>query len=358
MTKVTSKSEKIYIGMDVSQKKIEICLLTAYSDEERFVEIPNSRESLTAFFGAIPEPSCCIAIMETGTHSHWQSRLIESFGIEVIVAHARELRFIWGSDNKTDRRDAEMLARIARSDRKLLHATQPLSREEQEALLVIKARASLVKKRTAMLNELRGWLRSIGEECDELSVDTAHKELYGKLPRSLKPIFREYLKVLTSLAASIKEYDKIVERKCKEYPQTQILRQIGGVGPIIALTFCLLIRDPYRFKNGRQVAAYFGLVPKRDQSGECDKQLGITKAGSSLMRWSLVQGANYIMGQGKECDLRRFGERIGSRGGKIAKRKAKVAVARKLCMVMLALWRDSEVPYDPDYKLNRKKKIA
>jgi transposase len=149
-----------------------------------------------------------------------------------------------------------------------------------------------------------------------------------------------------------------LEKKCQEYPATQTLRQIGGVGPVIALTFCLLVHDPNRFRNGRQVAAYFGLVPRRDQSGEVDKQLSITKAGSSLMRWALIQGANYIMGQGKACDLRRFGERIGMRGGSIAKRKAKVAVARKLCVVMLTLWRNSEVPYDPEYRSNRKKKTA
>lgn len=358
MNKITSESGKIYIGMDVSQKKIEIFLLNADSAEGHFLEIPNSRDSLLAFFQAIPEPSRCIAVLETGTHSHWQSRLLEGLGVDVIVAHARDLHLIWKSDRKTDRRDAEMLARLARSDRKLLHPTRPLTRKQQEDILLIKVRSSLVQKRTAMLNELRGWLRSIGEECNGLSTEMMQKEFYGQLPDALKRVFREYLKVLAVLTRSIKEYDKALEKKCKEYPETESLRQVGGVGPVIALTFCLLIHDPYRFKNGRQVAAYFGLVPKRDQSGECDKQLGITKSGSSMMRWVLIQGANYIMGQGKACDLRRMGERISARGGNIAKRKAKVAVARKLCMVLLALWRNDAVPYDPDYKLNRKKRIA
>ena len=107
MNKITSESGKIYIGMDVSQKKIEIFLLNADSAEGHFLEIPNSRDSLLAFFQAIPEPSRCVAVLETGTHSHWQSRLLEGLGVDVIVAHARDLHLIWKSDRKTDRRDAE-----------------------------------------------------------------------------------------------------------------------------------------------------------------------------------------------------------------------------------------------------------
>ena len=141
----------------------------------------------------------------------------------------------------------------------------------------------------------------------------------------------------------------------QEYPETRILQQIKGVGPLIALTFALVIGDPKRF-NSRECSSYTGLVPKRDQSGEMDKQLGITKCGNNLLRRLLVQGAQYIMGPfGEDCHLRDFGNRIAQRGGSIARKKAKVAVARKLAITMLALWRNPEVAYDPHFKTNRKK---
>ena len=141
----------------------------------------------------------------------------------------------------------------------------------------------------------------------------------------------------------------------QEYPETQTLQQIKGVGPLIALTFALVIGDPKRF-NSRECSSYTGLAPRRDQSGEVDKQLGITKCGNKLLRRLLVQGAQYIMGSfGEDCNLRDFGNRIAQRGGSIARKKAKVAVARKLAITMLALWRNPEVAYDPHFKASRKR---
>lgn len=357
MSNPNTENEKIYVGMDVSQKTFEVFVIQGEKCSQKTLKIANSKESISKFFSKLPVHDC-VVILETGTHSHWMSELISSLGAEVIVADARKLRFIWGSENKSDARDAEMLARIGKFDRKLLYQTRPLTREEQEDLLLVKIRGALIKKRTAMVNEIRGWLRSIGEDDCGLTPENMSKEFYQRLSPKLKKMFAPYIKVLAQLHAQIRQYDKLLEKECAKHPETKIMRQVNGVGPITALTFFLLVRDPKRFKDGRQLSAYFGLVPRRDQSGEIDKQLGITKAGNHLMRTTLVQAANYILGHfGEDCDLREFGLRICARGGTIARRKAKVAIARKLCSVLLTLWKNSDISYDPHF-IHQKKKQA
>ena len=122
------------------------------------------------------------------------------------------------------------------------------------------------------------------------------------------------------------------------------------MGPITALCFVLVIEDPARFARAREVGAYLGLVPKRDQSGAVDKRLGISKAGNAYLRRLLVSAAQYILGPfGPECDLKRRGMELAERGGRGAKQKAVVATARKLAVVMLALWQNQE-----DYQTTRR----
>ena len=136
----------------------------------------------------------------------------------------------------------------------------------------------------------------------------------------------------------------------KAYPETLTLREITGVGPVTALAYVLTLEDPTRFNKSRDVGPYLGLTPKRDQSGKTDKALSISKAGNTYLRRLLVGSAHYILGPfGPDCDLRRYGTRIASRGGKAAKRKAVVAVARKLAVLMHQLWKN-KATYDPFYK--------
>ena len=148
----------------------------------------------------------------------------------------------------------------------------------------------------------------------------------------------------------IKKFDKQIEHICTEqYPETELLRGIKGVGPLTALAFILTLEDPTRFDKSRQVGCFLGLTPRRDQSGETDKQLRITKAGNPYLRRLLVGSAQYILGPfGEDCNLRKFGLRLASRGGKNAKRRAVVAVARKLAVLMHRLWQHGLI-YDPFY---------
>ena len=354
MNNLSRGSKKIYFGLDISQKTIEIF---AVMGEEGYSmgKISNDRKCLEEFFDRLPAPANAVTVvLETGTHSAWISRCLEGRGIEVIVAHARDLAFIYQGTKKSDRIDAEKLARVARADKKLLHPVKLMDRKRQEALLAIKARDLLVKNRTCIISAIRGFLRSFGIDDHEYSHEVIN-QIYPVLPKEIRLNLRGLFTALTAINNCIKDYDRRIAKITQGYPETRTLQQIKGVGPLIALTFALVIGDPKRFTS-RECSSYTGLVPKRDQSGEVDKQLGITKCGNKLLRRLLIQGAQYIMGPfGEDCDLRDFGNRIARRGGSISRKKASVAVARKLAITMLALWRNPNVTYDPHFKTNRKK---
>ena len=153
----------------------------------------------------------------------------------------------------------------------------------------------------------------------------------------------------------IKELEKEIEQlSIKKYPETKYLRQVPGVGPITALSYVLYIEDPARFNKSRQIGPFLGLTPRRDQSGDVDKQLSITKAGNKYLRHLLVGCAQYIMGPfGPESNLRLHGLAIAARGGKNAKKRATVAIARKLAVLLHRLW-ITEKEYQPFYNIHNK----
>jgi transposase len=170
------------------------------------------------------------------------------------------------------------------------------------------------------------------------------------------PALGPILEQIGSLTQRIRDYERQLEAISKEhYPQeTDLLRQVEGIGPLTALTFVLTLEDPYRFEKSRSVGAYLGLVPATDQSGDRDPQRRISKEGDEMLRKLLVGSAHYILGPfGKDSDLRRHGEKIASRGGKNAKKRAVVAVARKLSVLLHRLWVTAEV-YDPLYNTHRR----
>lgn len=348
-------STEFFIGMDVSEEKIAIYVLPSGSDDGKECVIVNEQSKINEFFDGAGDMRKLTVAMETGTHSPWISELLEARGCRVLVGHARSLRMIWGSDHKCDGRDAEMLARIAKADTKLLNPVKHCSRENRTELAVIKARDVLVKASTLMTNHVRGALKPFGIKSGEIKTDDFPDGILKLVPRELAGALTGMLQQLKLLRKEIKRYDRLIEKMCKKHPETEKLRQVSGVGPLTALTFSLVISNPERFPNGRRLSSYIGLVPERKQSGETDKQLGITKSGNGLLRRYLIQASNYIMGPFcKDCDLRRFGLRIAGRGGKIARRKAKVAVARKLAVLLRKLWLSGE-RYEPDHKMTRKK---
>jgi transposase len=186
---------------------------------------------------------------------------------------------------------------------------------------------------------------------------TFHKRAAEHIPEALLPALEPILETIGSFTQRIREYDRRLEAIAKEhYPETELLRQVEGVGPLTALTFVLTVEDPHRFEKSRSVGAYLGLVPATDRSGESDPQKRISKEGDEMLRKLLVGSAHYILGPfGSDSDLRGHGEKIASRGGKNAKKRAAVAVARKLSVLLHRLWVTGEA-YDPLHDAHRRQK--
>jgi transposase len=287
-------------------------------------------------------------VFETGSHALWIRREVEAADCRALEANPRQVRLIYGGHTKNDRLDAENLARLGRVDPQLLKPVRARREREQRDLAGIKARDQLVQARTALVNFMRGVVKPFGVRLPKCGVESLPKRALEQLPLELTGTLRPVLETIADLCRRIRMYDRAIERVSAErYPVTEHLRQVRGVGPLTAMAFVLVIGDPDRFAKSRTVGSYLGLRPKQDQSGDRDMPLRITKAGSPLLRRLLLQCAHYILGpHGEDCDLRRYGERIAARGGKLARRKAVVAVARKLAVLLHRIWVTGEI-YDP-----------
>jgi transposase len=335
------------VGLDLGDRSSQICRLdrrTGAILEER--RLSTTTASVQRYFSALAPQ---LIALESGTHSLWMTRLLKSLGHEVIVANPSQVRAISSSLKKTDERDARFLAQLVRVDPQLLSPVQPRSEESQQAIAVVRAREGLVKARTMLINQVRGVVKSFGFRLPAgSSAAFAHKAQQDQtLPSSLKATLEPLLRVITEVSQEIARFDKEVEALARRWPVTLRLRQIKGVGVLTALVFVLTLGDPLRFAHSRAVGAYLGLVPGSRSSGQSTPQMPISKQGDRLLRRLLVQASHYVLGPfGQDSDLRRFGLRLAERGGKSGKKRAVVAVARKLAVVLHRLW-VSETDYQP-----------
>ena len=337
-------------GIDLGDRHSHLCLLGTESGE--VIEQSRISTNPKAFEKRFRGCQQMRVAIEAGTHSPWVSRLLEECGHDVLVANARKLRLIYAEGRKTDKLDAEKLARLARIDPKLLAPLKHRGEASQAHLALIHSRESLVGTRTKLVNHVRAMVKSLGYRLPACSTRTFHRRVAKHLPEPLRPALGPVLEIIASLSAQIREYDAKLEAVAKElYPETRLLRQVKGVGLLTALAFILTIEDPSRFEVSRTVGAYLGLVPSKDQSGGCNPQQHISKRGDELLRKLLVSCAHYVLGPfGQDSDLRRHGLKIAGRGGKNAKKRAVVAVARKLSMLH-RLWVTGEA-YEPLYNAN------
>ena len=342
MAKASVSTEISAIGVDLGDRRCQVCVLDGEGGVVEEASIPTTHSAFERKFRSIPRTR---VVIETGTHANWIHDLLLEIGHEVLVANARKVRAISANERKCDALDARMLAKLGRVDATLL---QPVAVRPEQARLdlgLIRARAALVETRTSLVNSVRGLAKTAGHRLASSSTESIHKLPFdASLESSLLPL----MATLEQISKTITEYDKKIEALCRErYPQTELLRQVPGVGPISSLYFVLAVGDPNRFEDARDVAAYFGLVPRRDQSGERDPQMRISKTGDRMARTLLVQCAHYILGRfGPDSDLRRFGLRLAERGEKSGKKRAVVATARKLAVVLFALLR-SGMAYEP-----------
>ena len=342
MSNLTSTS--LTVGCDLSDKFSVLCLLHADDRVERH-RLRTSKPALEKYFGALGQPAH--VVIEVGPHSRWVEQLLSQLGHRVTVANPRRLKVISTSDSKDDWRDAELLARLGRADLSLLAPVKHRSEEAHADLVVLRSRDALVKARTRLVNFVRSVVKTSGDRLPKCSAEAFHRRTRLLIPAALKPALDPMYVALEALASQIRELDRTVERIGANDPDVAVVAQIDGVGTLTALALMRTVGDKHRFRRSRTVAAFLGLRPRRSQSGDDDPQLRITKAGDGFVRCLLVSAANYILGPfGKDTDLRRWGLRLAERGGKNARKRAKVAVARKLSVLMHRLWVTGE-QYEP-----------
>jgi transposase len=339
------KPAPITIGMDLGDKTSRYCVLGANGERLSEGSVATTRKAMAQKFAGMVR---CRVAMEVGTHSPWLSRWLTSLGFEVIVANARQVQLISANSRKNDRMDAHLLARLARVDPQLLRPIRHRSEQAQADLMTIRIRAALVEARTSLVNAARGFAKAQGDRLPSCDADAMGVEKMEALPAGMRERLRPLLEQVESLTEKIQASEAKIEQIARtEYPETELLRQVSGVGPLIALTFVLTVEDRDRFRKSRDVGCYVGLRPKQSESGQNQPQLRITKEGDRYLRQLLVQGAHLILNRrGPDTDLKRWGLKLASRGGKNAKKRAIVAVARKLAVLLHRLWVTGEV-YEP-----------
>jgi len=333
---------QLTMGLDLGDRSSSYCVLDENGEIILEQKLSTTPEAMKQIFGRMPRSRIA---METGTHSPWVSRLLTALGHEVIVAHAQRVRLIVKSRRKDDRLDARTLARI---DPELLSPVQHRSAQAQLHLTEIRARAGRVSARTALVNAARGLVKSYGERLRPCGTQQFRRETTNGLSTGLREAWEPLLREVESLSERIQEYDRRIARMAQErYPETALLKQVKGVGDLIATAYVLTIEDPQRFRKSRDAGCFAGLQPGRRNSGESEPQMHISKEGDEYLRTLLVQGAHYIWGPfGEDSNLRRWGQKLSARGGKNAKKRAVVAVARKLAVLLHRLWVSGEV-YEP-----------
>ncbi len=327
---------EVIIGLDISDRFTHGCTLDARGVRVEEFRVRTTEKALTEKLQGVPRAR---VIFEAGTHSPWMSRVLTALGHEVVVAHASRVALIGKGDRKSDRNDAEQLARLGRIDPGLLCPIEHRSEAAQRDLMLLRVRDGFVRARTQLISQARGLTKVLGARLPRCSARGFARRM-RETPADLFPGYTELVSVIEILSDRIREIDRqIATLGTTSYPVARALQEVPGVGPITALGFVLTIDNPRRFPHSRAVGAYLGLRPRQRDSGDRHPTLGITKAGSPFLRKTLVQASQHILGPfGPDTDLRRYGLRIVAQGGRAAKKRAVIAVARKLSVLLHRLW--------------------
>lgn len=345
MTQPLSSTSLLTIGLDVGDRITHYCVL----DSRREVVTrgrcatrrPDLAEALDAFGGAR-------VILEAGSQSPWMSAALRELGFDVLVADPRRVALISKDPRKTDRRDAEVLARLRAGMPELLGEVHHRDAQAQADIAVLRARDQVVRTRSRVVVHLKSLFKTFGLRIPPSTSSTFRRKVDGLIPPALRPACEPLLELLASLETTIRTYDRRIEElAATRYPVTTLLRQPDGVGPVTSLAFVLTLADPSRFRKSRRVGSYVGLCPRSRASGDSDPKLPISKTGNTYLRYLLVQCAHHILGpHGKDSDLRRFGMQLMNRGGRGARQRAATAVARKVAVLLHRLWVTGEC-YEP-----------
>jgi transposase len=334
-------------GIDLGSRHSEICVLDA---EGAVIERGRAATTPAALERAFGQREPLPIAIETGGQSNWVRRLLSDLGHEVIVADAKRVKLITDTHSKDDRRDARWLAQILLRWPELLKPVAPRSLESEQHRALLKARESLVEARVKLILCARGILAGFGRRLPAATSEAFARKTALLVPEPLREALQPALDAVAALGLQIRLYGRRVEQLCRTRyrPATKRMRSIQGVGPQTALAFTLeLDDDAARLRSSRAAGALAGLRPKRRESGQQQPELSITKTGNRMLRKLLVQCAHYILSRGPDSCLKRWGLGLAARSGtKRGKRRAVIAVARKLAVLLHALWRRDE-DFDP-----------
>ena len=329
--------EMLVVGIDLGDKVSHFAVLGKGKEFLEEGKIATTEDGFRRQFGHWKPARIAL---EAGTHSRWVAPLLSGMGHEVIVANPRQLKALTQSTRKNDAEDARKLALYARADVGILQPVQQRSQEAQRELLKLQTREAVVRVRAHLTSTVRGLVKGFGNRVRPCSTQGFVEVARESLPESLRTILQPVLDVIELATELIRQADQQVAQMVKEHPVAWRLDQVPGVGPVTAMAYVLTLEDPGRFRQSRKVGSYFGLTPWSHQSGESDPQRGITKAGNELVRRLLVQCAHRLLGpKGVDCAIRRWGLHLAGDGkNKKLKKRAVVAVARKLAVLLHVLW--------------------
>jgi transposase len=337
--------DRLTVGVDLGDKWSSYCILGMEGETLAEGQLRTRQQDIAEFFQALIASR---VVMEVGTHSAWIREIVAGCGHEVLVANPRQMEGPKRRKRKNDRIDAQKLARLGRVDPQSLFPIEHRSTEVRQDLVVLRARDALVAVRTQVINTTRGLVKSMGARLPKCSSASFPHKVEEALPVEVREVLLPLVRLVETVSGYIEDYDERIEQLASEkYEHTKLLRQVKGVGPLTSLAYVLTLENPERFAKSRDVGPYLGLVPKQEDSGDSQPQLRISKAGDEMLRRLLVGSAHYILGPfGPDTDLRRYGLRLCERGGKNTKKRAAVAVARKLAVLLHRLWVSGEV-YEP-----------
>ena len=353
---VESKHEAVMsVGIDLGDRSSEYVVFGSSGAPIERGKVATKSADLQSLLSRFP---ATVVAIEVGTHSPWVSRLIEAGGHRAIVGNGRKVALISGNKRKNNRIDAEMLGRLARVDEELLFPIRHRSEAAQRDLATLRAREAAVRTRTRLINHVRGASKALGKQLSRCSAEAFPGRCLSELPAVLVEALGPIVELIERLVKVIRAYDRQIETMSERYPEATKLLRVRGVGALTTMAYLLTLDNASRFTRSRSVGPYLGLIPGSDDTGDMQVQKRITREGDVFLRRLMVSSAQYMMGPfGEDCDLRRHGMAIAERGGKNGKKRAVVAVARKLAVLLHRLW-ISEAPYEPLYNANRRLQVG
>lgn len=326
-----------YAGLDVSDKLTHVCVVDASGSVLRREAVASDPDAIAKWLKR-RYPGLERVVLETGPLSSFLYHGLAERDVPVTCICARHAKGVLSARvNKSDVHDAEGLAQLARTGWfKAVHMKAGATHVDRAAL---KIRTQLIGARNAMANQLRGMLKLFGLKLGKVTTPNKRAErltaLFAQRP-DLAPLFAPLIAAMEAIEDQIRRSTKLLEARAEADPVCARLMSVPSVGPITALTFATSIEDPARFDKSSDAGAYAGLVPRRNQSGERDTKGRISKTGDRMLRSALYEAANILLVRVKRpCALQAWGRRMAETKGH---KRARVAVARKLAVLLHSLW--------------------